>query len=73
MVFTFNNMYQLRHMFSTLVNLFMWHFICRQQLCSSGLESPTVKTNGMKSRGNLLSELTCAEGSISHLIESLVT
>ena len=65
MVFTFNNMHQLRHMFSTLVNLFMWHLICRKQLCSSWLESQTVKTNRIKGKSKLLTEFTYAQGSIS--------
>ena len=65
MVFTFNNMHQLRHMFSTPVNLFMWHLICRKQLCSSWLESQTVKTNRMKGKSKLLTEFTYAQGSIS--------
>lgn len=60
MVFTFSNMHKLCHMFSTLVNLFMWHFICRQQLCSSWLESHAMKTRGMEGGEKLLRELTFA-------------
>lgn len=63
MVFTFSNMCTLCHMFSTLINLFMWHFICRQQLCSSWLESHTVKTNRMKGRNCSLNSPVCKAAS----------